>query len=100
MTDRPLYVSFLWHMHQPFYKVPGTSLYRLPWVRLHGTKDYLDMVDTLAEFPDIKQNYNLTPSLLEQLLDYTENNAKRHLSWLQKKKPRYLKTFFLPTGIL
>jgi alpha-amylase/alpha-mannosidase (GH57 family) len=76
MTDRPLYVSFLWHMHQPFYKVPGTSLYRLPWVRLHGTKDYLDMVDTLAEFPDIKQNYNLTPSLLEQLLDYTENNAK------------------------
>jgi alpha-amylase/alpha-mannosidase (GH57 family) len=76
MTDKPLYVSFLWHMHQPFYKVPETSLYRLPWVRLHGIKDYLDMVDMLTEFPEIKQNYNLTPSLLEQILDYTENNAK------------------------
>lgn len=76
MTDSPLHVSFLWHMHQPFYKDPETSLYRLPWVRLHGTKDYLAMVDMLTEFPDIKQNFNLTPSLLEQILDYTENNAR------------------------
>jgi alpha-amylase/alpha-mannosidase (GH57 family) len=76
MTDSPLYVSFLWHMHQPFYKDPETSLYRLPWVRLHGSKDYLSMVDMLTEFPHIKQNFNLTPSLLEQILDYTENNAR------------------------
>jgi alpha-amylase/alpha-mannosidase (GH57 family) len=75
MTDRPLYVSFLWHMHQPFYKDPETSLYRLPWVRLHGTKDYLDMVDILTEFPHIKQTFNITPSLLEQIIDYTDNNA-------------------------
>lgn len=80
MTDRPLYVSFLWHMHQPFYKDPETSSYRLPWVRLHGTKDYLDMVDILTEFPDIKQTYNFTPSLLKQITDYTEKRAKdRHL---------------------
>ncbi len=47
MTDRPLYIAFLWHMHQPFYRDPMTGIYRLPWVRLHGTKDYLDMVDIL-----------------------------------------------------
>ncbi len=63
-------------MHQPFYKNPVTGLYRLPWVRLHGTKDYLDMLEILLEFPDIKQVFNFTPSLLEQIMDYTDNNAK------------------------
>jgi alpha-amylase/alpha-mannosidase (GH57 family) len=63
-------------MHQPFYKDPEKGLYRLPWVRLHGTKDYLDMLEILLDFPEIKQTFNLTPSLLEQITDYTENNAK------------------------
>lgn len=76
MTDNPLYICFLWHMHQPYYKDPAKGNYRLPWVRLHGTKDYLDMLENLTEFPDIKQVFNFTPSLLEQLTDYTENNAK------------------------
>ncbi|MEW6068623.1 MAG: glycoside hydrolase family 57 protein [Nitrospirota bacterium] len=86
MTDNPLYISILWHMHQPFYKDPATEIYRLPWVRLHGTKDYLDMIDILTEFPDIKLTYNFTPSLLEQITDYTDNNAKdRHLDFSLKK---------------
>jgi len=75
MSDNPLYIVFLWHMHQPYYKDPFTGLYRLPWVRLHGTKDYLDMVRILRDYPDIRQNFNLVPSLLEQIIDYTENNA-------------------------
>lgn len=62
-------------MHQPFYKDPFTGVYRLPWVRLHGTKDYLDMVQILESYPSIKQTFNLVPSLLAQLADYTENNA-------------------------
>jgi alpha-amylase/alpha-mannosidase (GH57 family) len=86
MTDSPLYISILWHMHQPFYKNPLTGLYRLPWVRLHGTKDYLDMAEILFEFPDIKQTYNFTPSLLEQIIDYTENNAKDQYIELTIKK--------------
>ncbi len=76
MTDRPLYISFLWHMHQPYYKDPFTGLYRLPWVRLHGTKDYLDMVDILSDFPDVKQTFNFTPSLLEQIIDYSDHQAR------------------------
>ena len=86
MTDRPLYISFLWHMHQPFYKDPATKLYRLPWVRLHGTKDYLDMLKILKEFPDIRQTFNFTPSLLEQITDYTEQNAKDQYLELTLKK--------------
>jgi alpha-amylase/alpha-mannosidase (GH57 family) len=62
-------------MHQPYYKDPFTGIYRLPWVRLHGTKDYLDMVEIIEDFPEIKQTFNLVPSLLQQLNDYAENNA-------------------------
>src|SRR4030042_897445 len=86
MTDSPLYISFLWHMHQPSYKDPLTGLYRLPWTRLHGAKDYLDMLEILTDFPEIKQVFNFTPSLLEQLTDYAENNAKdRHLELTLKE---------------
>jgi alpha-amylase/alpha-mannosidase (GH57 family) len=104
MTDNPLYISILWHMHQPYYKDPMTGLYRLPWVRLHGTKDYLDMVDILTEFPDIKLMFNFTPSLLEQIMDYTENKAEDlHLQLTVKRasdltideKSMILENFFL-----
>jgi alpha-amylase/alpha-mannosidase (GH57 family) len=75
MKGEPLSLVFLWHMHQPYYKDPLTGSYRLPWVRLHGTKDYLDMVEILREFPGIRQNFNLVPSLLDQINDYTANGA-------------------------
>ncbi|MEW6569923.1 MAG: glycoside hydrolase family 57 protein [Nitrospirota bacterium] len=86
MTDSPLYVSILWHMHQPYYKDPFTGIYRLPWVRLHGIKDYLDMVEVLSDFPEIKQTFNLTPSLLEQIIDYADNGAVDRFLELTVKK--------------
>ncbi|MCL4537831.1 MAG: glycoside hydrolase family 57 protein [Nitrospirae bacterium] len=85
--DSPLYIAFLWHMHQPYYKDPFTGIYRLPWVRLHGTKDYLDMVKILEEFPNIRQTFNVVPSLLEQLRDYIENNAADRYLELTLKEP-------------
>jgi alpha-amylase/alpha-mannosidase (GH57 family) len=74
-------------MHQPYYKDPFTGIYRLPWVRLHGTKDYLDMVRILRDFPDIRQTFNFVPSLLEQLRDYVENNATDRFLDVTLKKP-------------
>jgi alpha-amylase/alpha-mannosidase (GH57 family) len=104
MTDNPLYIAFLWHMHQPFYKDPMSGLYRLPWVRLHGTKDYLDMAKILLEFPDIRQTFNFTPSLLEQVTDYTEANAKDQYLELTLKRAADLstedKTFILENFFL
>jgi alpha-amylase/alpha-mannosidase (GH57 family) len=80
MADRPLYVAFLWHMHQPSYKDPFSGRYTLPWVRLHGVKDYLDTLKILEDFPAIKQTFNVVPSLIDQLNDYIENDAQdRHL---------------------
>jgi alpha-amylase/alpha-mannosidase (GH57 family) len=76
----PLYVAFIWHQHQPLYKSrdPQSNLagkYRLPWVRLHGTKDYLDLVLILEKYPKLHQTVNLVPSLILQLEDYVTGEA-------------------------
>ncbi|MEW5858528.1 MAG: glycoside hydrolase, partial [Cyanobacteriota bacterium] len=71
----PLYISFIWHQHQPLYKSRAVNQYRLPWVRLHGTKDYLDLVLLLARYPKLHQTVNLVPSLILQLEDYVAGTA-------------------------
>ncbi|MBL1201550.1 MAG: glycoside hydrolase [Nostoc sp. GBBB01] len=78
----PLYVAFIWHQHQPLYKSPGSGnslspsqQYRLPWVRLHGTKDYLDLILILERYPKLHQTVNLVPSLILQLEDYIAGTA-------------------------
>ncbi|MBD2494366.1 glycoside hydrolase [Nostoc sp. FACHB-280] len=80
--SHPLYVAFIWHQHQPLYKSPdsGVSLsstqqYKLPWVRLHGTKDYLDLILILEQYPKLHQTVNLVPSLILQLEDYIAGTA-------------------------
>ncbi len=65
--NRPLYLAILWHMHQPYYLNLEDGQMILPWVRFHGCKDYLDMVEILAEFPKIQLNFNFAPSLMDQL---------------------------------
>ncbi|MBI3615584.1 MAG: glycoside hydrolase [Candidatus Omnitrophica bacterium] len=65
-----LFVIFLWHMHQPWTLDPDGEGFLLPWVRLHGTKDYLDMAHLLKEFPRIHGVINTTPCLLEQVQLY------------------------------
>ena len=66
---------FLWHMHQPFYKDLWTGQYKLPWTRLHALKDYAGMVRILAEFPSVRQTFNLVPSMLVQIEDYASGEA-------------------------
>ncbi len=75
MSDNPLSIAFVWHMHQPYYKDDLTGAYILPWVRMHGIKDYYDMPALLTDFPDLHQTFNLVPSLLKQLNDYVDNGA-------------------------
>lgn len=76
MSSDLLYIAFVWHMHQPYYKDDRTGSYILPWVRMHGIKDYYDMPAMLQDFPDIHQTFNLVPSLLKQIQDYVENDAQ------------------------
>lgn len=72
----PLYVAFIWHQHQPLYKSRVTGEYRMPWVRLHGTKDYLDLVLLLERYPKLHQTVNLVPSLIAQIEDYAAGTAE------------------------
>jgi alpha-amylase/alpha-mannosidase (GH57 family) len=71
----PLYVAFIWHQHQPLYKSCVTGQYHLPWVRLHGVKDYLDLILLLERYPKLHQTVNLVPSLILQIEDYVAGTA-------------------------
>ncbi len=68
-------LCFLWHMHQPFYKDLWTGEYKLPWTRLHALKDYPGMVEILADFPNIRQTFNLVPSMVLQIDEYASGAA-------------------------
>lgn len=81
--SNPLHVAFLWHMHQPFYKDVSTNEYALPWVRLHGIKDYYDMVSILDAYPLIHQTFNMVPSLMIQLDEYAHGASDRYLFYTQ-----------------
>ncbi len=72
-TDKKLKVAFLWHQHQPYYKIDNEFI--LPWVLFHGTKDYFDLPEVLYEFPSIKQTFNFVPSLNLQIQDYITANG-------------------------
>jgi len=70
-----IHLCFLWHMHQPFYKDLVSGEYRLPWTRMHALKDYYGMVKILEEFPQVKQTFNLVPSMMVQVEEYARGEA-------------------------
>ena len=65
-------LAFYWHQHQPYYPDDVSGENPMPWVRLHGTKDYWGMAMHLWEVPELRATINLVPSLLVQLRAYTE----------------------------
>jgi alpha-amylase/alpha-mannosidase (GH57 family) len=100
MTVRhPLYIAFIWHMHQPYYKRLDTGEQAMPWVRLHATKDYLDMPLAVEECPGMKATFNLVPSLLEQIEEFAGGTAREKTLELSRKKVEDLspdeKTFII-----
>jgi alpha-amylase/alpha-mannosidase (GH57 family) len=99
--SHPLYVAFVWHMHQPYYKDFTTNEYILPWARLHGTKEYIHMAEVLAQYPDIKATFNFVPCLVEQILEYAHGEAvdralslSRQETWSDEDKAYLLSFFF------
>ncbi|MBI4974316.1 MAG: glycoside hydrolase [Candidatus Omnitrophica bacterium] len=79
-------VAFIWHMHQPYYKDVITGKYLMPWVRLHGVKDYFPMAALVEKFENVKATFNMVPVLAEQLNDYVQNDASDILLDLTIKK--------------
>src|SRR5215468_3711552 len=70
-----IYLCFLWHMHQPFYKDLISGEYKLPWTRMHALKDYWGMAAVLEEFPAVRQTFNLVPSMMVQVSEYAAGVA-------------------------
>ena len=82
-----IYLCFLWHMHQPFYKDLVTGEYKLPWTRMHALKDYYGMVRILEEFPKVHQTFNLVPSMMVQVEEYAAGEARRSVSRRARSSP-------------
>lgn len=77
---QPVSLALFWHQHQPYYPDDVGRENVMPWVRLHGTKDYYGMAMHLKEVPECRCTINLVPSLLVQLQAYTDQGASdRHL---------------------
>lgn len=70
--SKSLNIVLCWHMHQPYYRDGLSGDYKLPWVYLHGIKDYADMAAHLENHPDVHAVVNFVPVLLEQLDDYAQ----------------------------
>jgi alpha-amylase/alpha-mannosidase (GH57 family) len=87
---QPLRIAVLWHQHQPYYKKDKDFI--MPWVRLHATKDYVDVPAILEDFPSVKQTFNLVPSLLLQLQDYVSGAAEDNVQRLTNTKAEDLST--------
>ncbi len=90
IKNKSLSVAFLWHMHQPFYKDPLSDKYLMPWVRLHGVKDYYPMAALVESFDNIRVTFNLVPSLIEQINDYVQNDVSDTYQDLTVKKASLL----------
>ncbi len=97
LDRQPLYIAFIWHMHQPDYRIPGQGRYALPWVRMHAVKDYLHMLELLRRYPDVKATFNFVPSLLDQLEGYSKGEATdvmmdlgQQCNWNEEEKRQIL----------
>jgi alpha-amylase/alpha-mannosidase (GH57 family) len=65
-----LALALVWHHHQPYYPDDVGGENPMPWVRLHGVKDYYGMALHLREVPEFHCTVNLVPSLVVQLEAY------------------------------
>ncbi|MGC9072650.1 MAG: glucodextranase DOMON-like domain-containing protein [Caldisericum sp.] len=75
---KPLNVIIVFHNHQPFYKDPESNTYILPWVRLHGAKDYYRMPFLSSQYKDIHITYDLSGSLIDQIKDYLNGKVDKY----------------------
>ncbi|MCX6357610.1 MAG: glycoside hydrolase family 57 protein [Candidatus Aureabacteria bacterium] len=69
-------LAFFWHMHQPYYFNPVTRESVMPWVRMHATRGYFDLVSILGDYPALRQTFNYVPSLLKQIEQYNRGEVR------------------------
>lgn len=70
-----LTLSFIWHMHQPYYRDMRTGESTMPWARLHGIHSYYDMLRLHRRHPGVSGTINFVPSLVKQLKEYVDDGG-------------------------
>jgi len=73
--QKKLSIAFIWHMHQPVYQTQPDGIRLMPWARLHAVKDYQNMVQILEKHPKIKLNFNISPTLIDTLEEYSRKDC-------------------------
>ncbi len=68
--EKPVYVAFIWHYHQPWYYSVNGSYFILPWVRMHTVGNYYKMAYILSKYSGIKVTFDFSGSLVSQVLAY------------------------------
>lgn len=75
---KKLNIAFIWHFHQPVYQENFSEDFLMPWVRLHSSKDYYDMLWRLEDFKNIRLNFNISPILTESIERYLKGSHDVH----------------------
>ena len=57
-----IHLAIVWHQHQPYYPDDVSGENPMPWVRLHGTKDYWGMAKLLEEMPEFRPRSIWSPA--------------------------------------
>lgn len=84
LQQEPLYVSIIWHYHQPWYYSTSEEHFILPWVRLHSVGNYYKMGYILSKYPEVRATFTFSGSLIEQLIDYVDRglmDLRQSISW-------------------
>ncbi|MDJ0953335.1 MAG: glycoside hydrolase family 57 protein, partial [Acidimicrobiia bacterium] len=81
----PLNLVLMWHQHQPLYPKDEAGVVSRPWTRVHATKDYYDMAALVADYPDLRVTFNLTPVLMRQIEEMTEGT--KDIYWTMTEVP-------------
>lgn len=76
-------LSVLLHFHQPDYRDPRTGEPVMPWVRLHATRGYRDVLRTVRD-TGAPVTVNLVGVLLDQLDHYARGGTD---AWLRVAEP-------------
>lgn len=69
----PINLNIILNDHQPMYKVVGSNNYVLPWTEAHATAEYIEQALILHMFPGINVTYELSGSLLNQLVNISSD---------------------------
>ena len=89
MSKNSLNLCFFWHMHQPDYRGMD-GVMSMPWVFLHGIKDYYEMPWLLSLYKGVKASFNITAPLIEQLNLYSDPLKNDYFLSLWAKEPKEL----------